>query len=266
MKKNKLGGLLEKIFKNRVTYLSFIFLIIIPLRVPIENFLNASIVKHALVLVASDIINDFVFAIIAFGLIFYTIYLYPKKAKIEFGHLLIILFFLIVYLVHRLTGFVWEFTAFSCWPWLKYADIVVLWAACLTILYSRKFDNKESDEDEGKVGLLQADSSLDPSKGEDMLGYKSYAQKVADRILESNFGKAFAVGINGIWGMGKTSFINLMKERIKGRDENILEVDFNPWNSNSSEAIIKDFFTSVHSKILPSNSSLSKLILKYSDK
>ncbi|MBK7684509.1 MAG: AAA family ATPase [Bacteroidetes bacterium] len=74
----------------------------------------------------------------------------------------------------------------------------------------------------------------------------------------------FAIGINGAWGSGKTSFINLLKSKLKKED--LVEINFNPWNSNSPNAIIQDFFDTLQEGIRPFHSSLSRLLASYSKK
>jgi predicted KAP-like P-loop ATPase len=76
--------------------------------------------------------------------------------------------------------------------------------------------------------------------GDDFLGYTKYADELAKKILSSNFEKSFAIGINGKCGLGKTSFVDHLKRKVKDKD--LITVDFNPWNSQTPQAIIRDFF------------------------
>ena len=78
--------------------------------------------------------------------------------------------------------------------------------------------------------------------------------------------RAFAIAINGKWGLGKTSFIDLLKRKIPKNDTEIIEIDFNPWNSNTTNGLIQDFFETVQEKIKLYHSSISGLLVAYSNK
>jgi len=100
--------------------------------------------------------------------------------------------------------------------------------------------------------------------GIDKLGYQSYSRSLAEKILNSNFEKSFAIGVNGKWGLGKTSFFDLIKRNI--HDKDIIEIDFNAWTSHTPQGIIRDFFDVVQEKLKPYHSNLSRLLIQYSSK
>lgn len=76
----------------------------------------------------------------------------------------------------------------------------------------------------------------------DELGFTIYADSISNHIkgIVDNE-RSFVFGIEGSWGSGKTSFINMVKARLKNHKE-IRIVDFNPWMSSSSKQITADFF------------------------
>ncbi|WP_185937105.1 KAP family P-loop NTPase fold protein [Chitinophaga polysaccharea] len=86
------------------------------------------------------------------------------------------------------------------------------------------------------------------------------AQKI--EVQPPNAG-AFAIGISGKWGTGKTSFCNLIKNHLN--DENTIIIDFNPWRSHSPTKIIEDFFELLIKKINYYDPSLSKDIADYAN-
>lgn len=98
----------------------------------------------------------------------------------------------------------------------------------------------------------------------DLLGYEKYAREIAAKIHITTVEKSFAIGINGKWGYGKTSFIDLIKREIK--DKNIVEIHFNPWNSGNSSAIIQDFFETFKASLSKYHASASNLLSSYSNK
>ena len=59
--------------------------------------------------------------------------------------------------------------------------------------------------------------------------------------------ESFVVGIEGKWGSGKTSLINLVLENLES--EEILKIQFNPWNFSDQNELITDFFDSIASAL-----------------
>lgn len=91
-------------------------------------------------------------------------------------------------------------------------------------------------------------------------GWEQYAENLKAKILKTDMTKeSFAVGVSGIWGSGKTTFLNEMEEKLK---KEVYLIEFNPWNSDSATQISNDFFQTLISKL--SISSYQKhTILKY---
>lgn len=78
----------------------------------------------------------------------------------------------------------------------------------------------------------------------DKLGRTPLATKVADLIQSVREQSSFVIGIEGEWGSGKTSFINLVLEELEQHD-GLIVVNFNPWNFIGQNELIADFFASV---------------------
>lgn len=97
----------------------------------------------------------------------------------------------------------------------------------------------------------------------DKLGRKDYAERLTEKLLKGSFKTSFAVGITGEWGAGKTSFISLMKESLRNTDKDIIILEFNPWNSQTSSQIIEDFFGVFQKKLSPYSSTISSEIMNY---
>lgn len=97
---------------------------------------------------------------------------------------------------------------------------------------------------------IKADSPI-RAKEEDLLGRDRMATSVAEMINRS-FGhkdvgdESLVAGIEGEWGSGKTSFINLVLENLKSlRQRDYLIIEFNPWNFSDQNELITDFFKSI---------------------
>lgn len=90
---------------------------------------------------------------------------------------------------------------------------------------------------------------------------KNYASIIVDKLLATKIDNhSFAVGITGRWGEGKTTFLDLLKKRIKSKAE---VVEFNPWMCLTPEQVIQDFFSSLRHQLSPKYSTLSKSIKEY---
>jgi len=106
---------------------------------------------------------------------------------------------------------------------------------------------------------------------QDLFNFKYYAKKVQRLIqLNSNNSEPFTIGIYGKWGEGKTSFLNLIEEKIdhfdkKEGDKEYYRFHFNPWRYSNEDEMLFDFFDSL-SKLfyVEKKDTVGKCIKKYS--
>ena len=90
---------------------------------------------------------------------------------------------------------------------------------------------------------------------------KKYASTIARRLMATKIGEqSYAIGITGEWGVGKTTFLNLLKNRMAEKAE---IVEFNPWMCRSPEQVTNDFFASLRHQLAPKHSTLSKSLKEY---
>lgn len=92
---------------------------------------------------------------------------------------------------------------------------------------------------------------------DDLLNRTNFAKDFALNILSIPKHKSMTISINGEWGSGKTSLINLIKNEIenelrKRKDANhenlyYQVIDFAPWNTLDENAIINQFFNMLSS-------------------
>ncbi len=92
------------------------------------------------------------------------------------------------------------------------------------------------------------------SKQEDLFHRSNFAKQFAKDIVSLSEKNNFTISLNGAWGSGKTSLINLIKneiENIRDYDDEISSfpviVDFSPWNCLDENGIINQFFNSFKS-------------------
>jgi len=74
---------------------------------------------------------------------------------------------------------------------------------------------------------------------QDELGFKPFVEKVAQGIKSYNQDECFVISIEGEWGIGKTSFMNLIKNEIK---QDVELMHFNPWLISNIEQLVSVFF------------------------
>ena len=84
------------------------------------------------------------------------------------------------------------------------------------------------------------------TKEEDLLGHEPLAIRIAEAITNlppDALSESFVVGIEGNWGSGKTSLINLVMKNLEPSSFPV--VRFNPWNFSNQDELIADFFNSI---------------------
>ncbi len=100
---------------------------------------------------------------------------------------------------------------------------------------------------------------------DDLLSRREFSEQLAKAISSySSSSDKLAIGLYGKWGSGKTSVLNMVKKNISERnnkvseDEEIIVIDFNPWNYSDSTELIVQFFQEILSALLefPDNGHL----------
>lgn len=83
---------------------------------------------------------------------------------------------------------------------------------------------------------------------EDKLGRSTFAKQLANAIVNFQTKDNYAVSLQGKWGCGKTSVLNMTIEEIVQLSKNMEEKDkiiiiqFNPWNFTDTNQLINQFF------------------------
>ena len=115
------------------------------------------------------------------------------------------------------------------------------------------------DEQINRSGIDQDEAIL--REEEDLLNRQRLADRVADLINNPRYNKknSVVIGIEGEWGEGKTSLINLALNKVRLNDKNLV-IEFNPWNFSNQNELITDFFNSISEGL---DESLAKKIMGY---
>lgn len=103
---------------------------------------------------------------------------------------------------------------------------------------------------------------------EDKLNRESFAESLANVILQSTFPTSFTVGLYGAWGSGKTSLLNMVIEQVERRSTDVVILRFNPWLCSDPKQLITQFFKQLASAIKikkPAADTVCELVDQYAD-
>lgn len=95
--------------------------------------------------------------------------------------------------------------------------------------------------------MILADNPIEHGE-KDLLRREPLALRVSELIKEYQEDESVVIGIEGPWGSGKTSFVNLVLGELKKEDSSII-VSFNPWNFSGQNELIVDFFSTLLGQI-----------------
>lgn len=106
------------------------------------------------------------------------------------------------------------------------------------------------------------------NSNEDMLNRGSFAESLADTIMQYSFSSSFTIGLYGKWGSGKTSLLNMVLDNIERSNKNTIILRFNPWLCTDSKQLIAQFFKQMANTIKlknPKKDHVWELIDQYAD-
>jgi hypothetical protein len=79
----------------------------------------------------------------------------------------------------------------------------------------------------------------------DRLSFAPAAEHIGKFILDAKSPDSLVIGIEGEWGSGKSSFINLVEESLRKSDNAPEFVRFLPWMIGSREGLLKEIFAEI---------------------
>lgn len=156
-------------------------------------------------------------------------------------------------------------TNFVFWGIISCDHCLVAWSDITYILAGflvyRKFKYKPYEQQKQNANPLVRDCAI-TNQEEDFFGY----QKMVDSLLADLYdtdveNEAFSVGIAGKWGVGKSSFINLLRNSIPKKGG--LIVDLYPRSSMNLSAISLDFFNSLSNTLKDYHTGSWHIVDKY---
>jgi predicted KAP-like P-loop ATPase len=88
--------------------------------------------------------------------------------------------------------------------------------------------------------MYHADSAL-TDRTNDELGLAAVADAVADKIIKLQPADGLVIGLQSPWGMGKSSFLNFLTEKLAVAPRTIV-VPFSPWLVDDRDALLHELF------------------------
>ncbi|MBB6610509.1 hypothetical protein H7F15_05635 [Pontibacter sp. Tf4] len=207
-------------------------------------------------------ILDWLHILIVYFTIILTIYAYIKDKRVSIEIFSLSTLTLLIYSYWRFISDKYNFVSLTFIPYHKHGDLILLFYTCISILSIKGWFNKLEEPKDFKDPFLVDKPIAEIVRDE--LGRRKFAEKIAYKIQSKpklDDSGALAIGINGIWGSGKTSFSNLIKCYID--PHNRIIIDFNPWSSTSPTKIIEDFFEQLIDAMAKYDPRLSKSISDY---
>jgi|GEM_PF-1164710 len=83
------------------------------------------------------------------------------------------------------------------------------------------------------------------SESEDVFDRKQFVEDLYNRIVRYPFQDSFVFGLYGSWGEGKTSALNLIKNKLY-RNKDFIVFEFDPWYYSPSSGLFKGFYDGLY--------------------
>lgn len=95
--------------------------------------------------------------------------------------------------------------------------------------------------------MINTDRAISDKK-DDVLGRAAFSENLAKAIVGYNSKDSLVIGLEGDWGTGKTSIVNMVCQTLE-KEESIILIKFNPWDYSDSKKIAQQFFRDISVKI-----------------
>lgn len=109
----------------------------------------------------------------------------------------------------------------------------------------------ENDKANNRTGLLVDEPISSPEQ--DRLNRIQFAGHLADVLFKHEDSKCLIVALNGEWGSGKSSVLNLVEGFLvkkRNADRDVVVLRFNPWNASNLEQLTAMFFRELKPSIM----------------
>ena len=204
--------------------------------------------------------------LLTFSLMLIILYQLMSKWKVRYQfnswHILFLIYTVIVLSVNRFSG---DYNYISFIGVVTYVDLIyfsIFLFVVLAIINKKRilFPKEENDRQDINENLLLHDNPI-VSIDEDIFDFKDEINKLLEYIQTLDRKKTWSIAILAKWGIGKTSFMNILYEGLKTKDLEILH--FNPRDSKNYKNIQEDFFVLLSCCLSKYNAKCSNTMKKY---
>ena len=99
-------------------------------------------------------------------------------------------------------------------------------------------------------GEFDPDHAISPGYKEDRLGFRSVANVLASSLLTQATRHGLVVSIEGVWGSGKSSLVNLLADELKKvREQSPEIVRFEPWLVGERDGMLTELMSDLASAV-----------------
>ena len=186
-----------------------------------------------------SVLTHIVFILICITICWRILIIYKRKYRISYFSICYIILTLFIYTEHRVRGP--YYATPNLFYGIGYMDIMMflLGVSVLLILYIKYWPQKINQNPNNAETSFIIDSPI-TTEEEDLLDYSSSAHILAEKIKNADTHHSCSIGLIAPWGMGKTSYLNILSRCFDSQSFIILR--FNPRHSISSNNIQADFF------------------------
>jgi hypothetical protein len=252
---------------SSVFYGLLFFLFFLVLEKIIVANLNKFFVIPIISLFRPGLIFNCLFAFFSLSLIYSN-----RKNKSKTWDIFLILLYAKYALLYSNTWVFWNLFSYGRFNF-RYVDVVLIYYGVLSF-YSIRRNYLSKKKKNYPEGFFNSDLPIERQAQYSNLSIAEidktglnrikFANQIADTVTYMSHSQAFAIGICGPWGTGKTSLISLIVKRLQSNENsrNFIFLEFSPWFFSNSEMLIISFFTMLEKKFR-SNKSLSKQLKAY---
>lgn len=198
--------------------------------------------------------------VMSIGYVCYYLYCAIKnKTRLSRLHLYMVIILIIHYCFYRVDcNYCFEYVCNSCFA---YVDIYPF-LLCLFVANSLVNDlHIVIKKNNCCIKQLYYNDEEIKSIEDDELGFHLYAKHYAEKIKTLSKSERHNISINGVWGSGKSSFVNLILKELP--DEEYEKIYFYPRKCFSANTIQEDFFNLLSSHLKKYDTSLQRSIKQY---
>lgn len=144
-------------------------------------------------------------------------------------------------------------------PWLNHADIIILisiiFAINIYLIYKTIRNNSQ------EPSYFLQDNLFDAEE----LANERILTKLMSSLTNFKPEIAFTIGINAVWGYGKSSFLNKFKKDYTFRNPETIVFWYRVWKNKGENAIIENFFEELSNILKPYSGEINSEFKGYVD-